>query len=355
VLPRESAAYLANEMLERDFAGKQMTPIDVVVRTEGDPLSRQGLKELHDYSRRLQELDNVAYVSGLFTLAGEVPEDKLHEVLAKPAAEQDKQVQMAIDFFAGERLMRFAVFTEAPFNDAPSLKLLDEIRAIEPPPGASVTVGGATAFLVELKHTLVERSPIMVGAVCAVMFVVLFLLFGSITLPLKAMLMNALSLTASFGTIVWIFQDGRFAEILDYTPMGISELSQPVLMFAVVFGLSMDYEVLLLARVREEYLATGDNTASVARGLARTGRLITSAALLLVVVIGAFGTSQIVLMKAIGVGMALAIALDATVVRALLVPAAMELMGRWNWYAPAPLVRWWRRAGLSDLERGGDE
>lgn len=350
VLPKSSAAFVANEMLERDFAGKQMTPIDVLVRVEGDALSRENLKTLHEYSRRLEALDNVAYVAGLFTLAGEVPEDKLHEVLAKPAAEQDKQVQIGIDFFASGSLMRFQVFTEAPFNDPPSLHLLDEIRALELPPGGSLQLGGATAFLVELKRTLVERSPVMVAAVCAVMFIVLFLLFGSITLPIKAMLMNALSLTASFGTIVWIFQDGRFEDLLDYTSMGISELSQPVLMFAVVFGLSMDYEVLLLARVREEYLATGDNTLSVARGLARTGRLITSAALLLVVVIGAFGTSQIVLMKAIGVGMALAIALDATVVRALLVPAAMELMGKWNWYAPEPLVRLWRKAGLSDLE-----
>ncbi len=354
VLPRQSAAYLANETLERDFAGRQMTPIDVLVQTEGPALSEQNLKRLHELSRQMEQIDGVAYVSGLFSLAKGVPEEKLHAALSLPPEKQDKQVQAGIDFFASGDRMRFAVFSEHAFNEAPSLRMLDELRALEAPAGMTLRFGGASAFLVELKHTLVERSPIMVGAVCAVMFIVLFLLFGSVTLPIKAMLMNALSLTASFGTIVWIFQDGRFEELLDYTSMGMSELSQPVLMFAVVFGLSMDYEVLLLARVREEYLKTGDNTASVARGLAFTGRLITSAAALLVVVIGAFGTSQIVLMKAIGVGMALAIAIDATIVRALLVPAAMRLMGEWNWYAPAPLVRLWRRAGLSDLE-GHDE
>jgi len=190
----------------------------------------------------------------------------------------------------------------------------------------------------------------MVGIVALVMFVVLFLVFGSITIPVKAMIMNSLSLTATFGAIVWVFQDGRFEGLLHYKSLGISDATQPIIMFAIVFGLSMDYEVLLLSRVREEYLRTGDNTLAVARGLARTGRLITSAAALLVVVNGAFATSEIVVGKTLGVGMALAIALDATVIRALLVPATMRLMGAWNWYAPAPLLAIWRRAGLSDLD-----
>jgi trehalose monomycolate/heme transporter len=184
---------------------------------------------------------------------------------------------------------------------------------------------------------------------------VLFLVFGSITLPIKAMLMNALSITASFGALVWVFQDGRFHKILRYEPLGISDSTAPLLMFAIVFGLSMDYEVLILSRVREEYNRTGNNDLAVARGLARTGRLITSAALLLVVVIGAFGTSHIIFMKSLGLGMALAVLIDATIIRALLVPAAMKLMGRWNWWAPAPLVRLWEWAGFSDLEGHGDE
>jgi RND superfamily putative drug exporter len=163
------------------------------------------------------------------------------------------------------------------------------------------------------------------------------------------MFMNALSISASFGAIVWVFQDGRFADVLDYIPLGISDCTAPLLMFSIVFGLSMDYEVLILSRVQEEYRRTGDNDGAVAHGLARTGRLITSAALLLVVVIGAFGTSHIIFMKSLGLGMALAVLLDATIIRALLVPAAMKLMGHWNWWAPGPLKRWWQRAGLGDL------
>jgi RND superfamily putative drug exporter len=190
----------------------------------------------------------------------------------------------------------------------------------------------------------------MLAVIAAVMFVVLFFVFGSVTLPLKAMAMNLLSLTASYGAMVWIFQDGRLEDVLRYTSLGTVDATMPILMFAVVFGLSMDYEVLLLSRIREEYLRTGDNTLAVAYGLEKTGRLITSAAALLVVVVGAFSTSSIVFIKELGVGMALAIALDATIVRALLVPAAMRLMGRWNWWAPAPLAGLWSRIGLHNLE-----
>jgi RND superfamily putative drug exporter len=157
-------------------------------------------------------------------------------------------------------------------------------------------------------------------------------------------------LTASFGALVWVFQDGRFTTLLQYEPLHISDATQPLVLFAVVVGLSMDYEVQLLSRVREEYVRTGDNEASVAHGLARTGRLITNAASLLVVVVGAFITSDILFMKTLGIGMALAVALDATIIRALLVPATMRLMGDWNWWAPAPLKRLWERAGFAEHE-----
>jgi RND superfamily putative drug exporter len=169
-------------------------------------------------------------------------------------------------------------------------------------------------------------------------------------LPVKALLMNVLSLSASFGAIVWIFQDGHLSGLLDFTPTGTLEATQPILVLAIVFGLSMDYEVFLMSRIREQYLATGDNTASVASGLQRTGGIITSAALLLIVVIGAFSLSGITFIKLIGVAMILAILVDATVVRALLVPATMRLLGRANWWAPAPLHTVHERFGFSESE-----
>jgi len=206
-----------------------------------------------------------------------------------------------------------------------------------------VLVGGQSAWVVDVRDALARYTPPMVAFIALAMLVLLFIVFGSIVLPIKAVAMNLLSLTASFGAIVWIFQDGRFTKLLDYEPLTTTESSVPVLMFAIVFGLSMDYEVLLLSRVREEYIATGDNTRAVAGGLARTGRLITSAALLLVVVVGCFASSTLVLIKTLAVGIAIAVLLDATIVRTLLVPATMRMLGNWNWWAPAPLARLWSR------------
>ena len=183
--------------------------------------------------------------------------------------------------------------------------------------------------------------------------VLLFALTGSLVIPLKALLMNALSLTASFGAIVWIFQEGHLSGLFGFTPTGTLEATQPILVLAIVFGLSMDYEVFLMSRIRERWLATGDNTEAVAAGLQRTGGIITTAALLLVVVIGAFSLSGISFIKLIGVAMAIAIVVDATVVRALLVPASMRLLGRWNWWAPAPLRRVQERFGLHEAPDEG--
>jgi RND superfamily putative drug exporter len=179
----------------------------------------------------------------------------------------------------------------------------------------------------------------MLAFIAAVMFAVLFSLFSSVALPLKALAMNALSLTASFGVIVFVFQDGRFADVLGFTPSGVSDAVVPVLMLAIVFGLSMDYEVLLLSRMKEEWDRSHDNARAIATGLWRTGRLITAAAALFLVVVLCFATSRLLLVKTLTVGMAVAVLLDATLVRALLVPATMHLLGRFNWWAPA----WWTR------------
>jgi uncharacterized membrane protein YdfJ with MMPL/SSD domain len=233
-------------------------------------------------------------------------------------------------------------------QELPARDVVRDVRAIAPPSGTSVEVGGETALLMDLLHVLAERAPWMAGFIILVTFVLLFVAFGSVALPAKALLMNVLSLAASFGAMVWIFQDGHLSGLLDFTPAGFLDATNPVLLFAVLFGLSMDYEVFLLSRIREEYDRTGDNTRAVALGLQRTGGIITSAALLLIIVVAAFATSGIVFVKMIGVGLVLAILIDATVVRALLVPATMRLLGRVNWWAPAPLAKWWQRHGFRE-------
>ena len=226
--------------------------------------------------------------------------------------------------------------------------LVDRVRDVPAPPGGTVLVGGTTAQLADLLASLGRLLPLVGLVVAGATVLLLFLAFGSVVLPIKALLMNALSLTASFGAIVWIFQDGHLSGLLGFTSTGTLEATQPILVLAIVFGLSMDYEVFLMSRIRERYLATGDNTEAVAAGLQRTGGIITTAALLLVVVIGAFSLSGITFIKLIGVAMAIAIVVDATVVRALLVPASMRLLGRWNWWAPPSLRRLQERFGLHE-------
>jgi RND superfamily putative drug exporter len=230
--------------------------------------------------------------------------------------------------------------------------LVDAVRALPAPSGAEVLVGGAAAQLSDLLDSLAARLPWMGLVVAAVTALLLFIAFGSVLLPVKAIVMNVVSIGASFGVVVWAFQDGHLAGLLGFTSTGYLEASQLILMLAILFGLSTDYEVFLLSRVREEWDRTGDNTAAVAGGLAKTGRIITSAALLLIIVIGGFSTSGITFIKMIGVGMIAAILVDATIVRALLVPATMRLMGRANWWTPGPLRRLYARYGIREGEAG---
>jgi trehalose monomycolate/heme transporter len=242
-----------------------------------------------------------------------------------------------------------------------SQDMVKRLREVPGPGGEHVLIGGLSADTVDLLGSIKSHLPWMAGIIVAVMLVLLFLAFGSLVLPLKAVLMNVLSISASFGVITWIFADGHLESFLGYTSTGFLDATQPIFMLAILVGLSMDYEVFLLSRVREQWdkprepgtpvrTPSERNADAVAVGLQKTGRIITSAALLLAVVIGAFSTSGIVFMKMIGVGMLVALLVDATIVRALLVPATMKLLGRLNWWAPGPLRRFWERYGIREDE-----
>ena len=245
-------------------------------------------------------------------------------------------------------------YTPAPVSSA-ARHIVTQIRALAPPPtspalssGATVLVGGTTAGLVDELASLGSTLPWMALLVCVSTFVLLFLAFGSVVLPVKAIVMNVLSLGATFGVVVWIFQWGHLSGLLRFTPTGSIDPTMPILMAAIIFGLSMDYEVFLLSRIRERYDQTGDNTVAVAAGLQRTGGVITSLALLLIIVVGAFSASGITFIKLMGVGMIVALLVDASVVRVLLVPATMRLLGRANWWAPRPLRRLYGRYGIKE-------
>jgi trehalose monomycolate/heme transporter len=229
--------------------------------------------------------------------------------------------------------------------------VISSVRAIQLDPAITrMQVGGGAAIGEDFLLSQAERTPWAVATTLLASAIILFLLFGSLAIPLKAVVMTLLSLTASFGALVWIFQEGNLHELLRFEPLGYTIAGNPIIMFAVLIGLSMDYEVLLLSRIQESYRRTGDNATAVAEGLSRTAGVITGAALIMVTVFAAFALADTITIKSIGVGMALAVALDATIVRVLLVPATMRLLGRWNWWAPGPLGRLAERFGFSHVE-----
>lgn len=244
-----------------------------------------------------------------------------------------------------------AYFTVQPRGEAvddPAQRLVGDIRALHAPFDAKVT--GTAAVLVDTKHAIAQRLPWAAVFIAVVTLLLVFLLTGSVLIPVQAVVLNALSLTAMFGAVVWVFQDGHLSGALGFTSSGSIETTLPVLMFCVAFGLSMDYGVFLLSRIKEEYDRTGDHDAAVRHGLQRTGGLITAAAVILAVVMVAIGTSRVTNTKMLGLGIALAVLMDAMVVRSLLVPAIMRLTGRATWWAPAPLRRFHERFGVSEGE-----
>ncbi|MET0559317.1 MAG: MMPL family transporter [Solirubrobacterales bacterium] len=242
-----------------------------------------------------------------------------------------------------------------PFASEASQTTVRDVRALPTPPGTTALVGGATADFVDLQSSLVSHLPIVLAIVVIATLVILFLMTGSVILPIKSLLMNFLNLSAVFGLLVLIFQDGRLEGFLDYSSPGAIEQTMPILLFAVAFGLSTDYAVFLLSRIKEARDDGASDSESVAIGLERTGRIVTAAALLFAVAMGAFATSQIIFIKENGVGTALAVLIDATIIRALLVPSLMELLGKWNWWAPAPLRRLHERIGISEGGSHGRE
>lgn len=308
-LPSTAESHVVQQHLREGFPGTPGGGLEVL--TEG----KASESEYAAYKERLADLPEVLRVEG-------------------PLVEGD-----------------WAYFTVQPKGEAVdegAQRLVGDIRAMDAPFDTSVT--GTAAVLVDTKAAIGDGLPWALSFIAIVTLILVFLLTGSVLIPLQAVLLNALSLTAMFGALVWVFQDGHLSGLLAFTSPGSIETTLPVLMFCVAFGLSMDYGVFLLSRIKEEYDHTGDHTASVRFGLQRTGGLITAAAVILAVVMIAIGTSRVTNTKMLGLGIALAVLMDAMVIRSLLVPAVMRLTGRATWWAPAPLRRFHERFGLSEGE-----
>ncbi|HEU4944850.1 MAG TPA: efflux RND transporter permease subunit, partial [Solirubrobacterales bacterium] len=309
VLPKEASARQAYDTVSNEFPPYRETPIWISVEGAGPKASAR-------LAAQIGRTEGVAAVA---------PPQRL-----------------------GGGVTVIQTISDSSFKSEASQSTVARIRDVPAPPGATVLVGGATADFVDFQDSLARHLPIAFAIIVVATLVILFLMTGSVVLPIKSLIMNVLNLSAVFGLLVLIFQEGRLESLLDYSGAGAIEQTMPILLFAVAFGLSTDYAVFLLSRIKEARDNGASDSESVAIGLERTGRIVTAAALLFAVAIGAFATSQIIFIKENGVGTALAVLIDASIIRALLVPSLMELLGKWNWWAPAPLRRLHERFGISE-------
>jgi putative drug exporter of the RND superfamily len=359
VLPPGIESREASVALSNDFRKGETTPIVILAGVDGSPTSAANIQRILDYAKAVDAVDGVDRVEGPFMglkdpqtgaaldAAGiaalfAAPRDQLPPELAAGLARLE-------DTYIRDDTVRLdAISPRSPVSPA-GTAVIPAVRAVAVD-GVTAQVGGLAAqgkdFMLSQSATIPYAIALTLGASAFI----LFLLFGSVVIPIKAVLMTLLSITASFGALVFIFQDGNFSSILGFQSPGFTIAGNPIIMFSVLFGLSMDYEVLLLSRIQEAYRRTGDNTASVAEGLAKTAGVITGAALIMVTVFSAFALAESITIKSIGVGMAIAVLIDATIVRILLVPATMRLLGKWNWWAPGPLGRFSQRLGFSHTE-----
>jgi putative drug exporter of the RND superfamily len=344
ILPASVPSRTAYNLLAKDFGEGAFAPLEIAVRATGPATSPANIALLYAYSRRLAADPRITRVDSLVDVDPRLNLEQYQVLYADPAGPPDRFLAATLQATTRGDLTAFTLTTPFGPNRPEAHALVADLRdpasAVAPPPGLVVMVGGGAAEVSDVVARVAADFPRTAAFIAVTTYLVLFLLLRSVVLPAKALVMNSLSIVASFGALVWIFQDGNLSSLLGFQPLGFVETTQPVILFCVLFGLSMDYEVFLLTRMKEAWQRTGDNREAVAAGLERSGRIVTSAALIVVVVAGSFTFADIVLIKALGLGMAIAVALDATVVRALLVPATMRLLGRWNWWIPVRLERW---------------
>ena len=342
------------EVIADEFPGGESDPIAIVLTWSGEdladglPLERQA--QIDEYTRFVRSADpKVTDVESVLTPPPGLDDEQYRALLLAPATQRPEAINTYVADWLAADTTKLRVFSDYVPDSDDGRALVERIRSISPPAGAEVLTGGLPSRSADFMTSFRASVPIAILIVVLVTSVVLFLTFGSVFLPVKAVLMSLISVTASFGALVWIFQQGHLKGPLGFETSGTIGAWEPIIMFAILFGLSMDYEVLLLSRIRERYLATHDNTRAVAEGIGITGGMITGAALIMVAVFAAFGMSSITSIKALGVTMSIAILIDATIVRGLLVPAFMRIMGRVNWWAPAWMQRAVARLGLYEV------
>jgi RND superfamily putative drug exporter len=368
ILPANVPSRAAYDMLLQRFNAQETTPILLAVQTKGDALTPDNIRNLYYYVQRIAADPRVTRVDSIVSADPRFTLDQYELLYTHPQLIADPYLQALLKSSVAGNTLLIEVISKYGMVDARSEALVQTIRNTNPGHGISVLVDGGSAANIDYVNSLYTDFPRAVLVVALTTYILLLLLFRSVFLPLKAILMNTLSISASYGALVVIFQNGFLHQLLNFAPLGFVEASSPILLFCALFGLSMDYEVFLLSRVQESFWQTGDNRQAVALGMQRSGGIITSAAVIVVVVSACFATADMILVKALGLGMALAVILDATLVRGLLVPATMRLLGYWNWWLPffgvqrrPPMLQEYmleqqtRQAATVDASAGGEQ
>jgi uncharacterized membrane protein YdfJ with MMPL/SSD domain len=349
MLPTHVEARQGYDRLVADFPGQDQTTFTIVVNyPDGSPLTASRIADQYALDRRIAAIPNVLHTTSIYDLNPNLTLNDYQTMYTGDGSAVPPAAKSLVASTVGKHIVLLQATSSAGPSTDEARNIVKAIRADAGVSGGQVLVGGETAIDIDVIKFIYGQVPWAVGTVVLLTYLLLFLLTGSVVLPLKAIILNFLSIGASFGALVFIFQQGHFSNVLGFTPQSLDP-SIPVILFSIVFGLSMDYEVLLVSRMHEEYVRLGDNTAAVASGLERTGRLITGAAAIMFAVFMAFGLAEVVIIKAIGIGLAIAVAIDATIVRSLVVPAVMRLLGDVNWWAPHPLRWLYERAGIGDI------
>jgi RND superfamily putative drug exporter len=342
ILPDSLESRQGFDVLREEFGFALQTVIPVAYTFDGErdqnPFARENLERAFDIGRELERLEGVSEVSSIVNLEPTFGPDQYVLLYRHPESITDVAAARMVDESVRNGAVLFLVHSELHPFWPETRQLVTDIRALIPQDG-QLHVNGGASEITDIVNALYGKFPYIVGAVLIVTYLSLMLLFRSVILPLKAVVLNVLSILASYGALVFVFQQGHFSGILNFEAMGVIEATLPILLFAIIFGLSMDYEIFLLSRVAEAYDRTGDNVGSVAEGLQRSGLIITGAASILIIVAASFVLADVVVVKAIGLGLAIAVFVDVTLVRALVAPAIMRIAGPWNWWLPDWLDR----------------
>jgi putative drug exporter of the RND superfamily len=352
ILPTSVPSRQGWDELKQSFGPGALDPVLVVAKAKQPILSADEVGRLYDFTHQLLRDPRIARIDSIVTIDPRMSRAQYQLMYADPDHVPDLYGQAVAGATTRDQTALIQVVSKYPPLSDESRGIVAETRQLAHEyPELQVQVDGGAAEVSDVVGRLYSEFPKAILFIAVTTYALLLLLFRSLVLPLKALVMNALSLVASYGALVWVFQEGHLSGLLHFEPLGFVEASLPIIMFCTLFGLSMDYEVFLLSRVKEAYDASGDNTQAVAEGLQSSGKIITSAALIVVCVSLSFVSADIVLIKALGLGVAVAVAVDASIVRALLVPATMRLLGKWNWFPgggtprQAPLPPQWERLG----------